>query len=139
MSNQLAEIRELLVKEAKCSVVENVDTVTEARSTPKKARIFCSYESNSSVADSARGEMEEYLGSMRKGPQEDVLGFWKTNAGSLLRLASVARKIFSIRSGSSSAKRVFSTPELLSRAHRMSLKPHTLSKLIFLKINSNVL
>ncbi len=31
-----------------------VDTVTEARSVPKKVRIFGSYESTSSVADSAR-------------------------------------------------------------------------------------
>lgn len=140
VSNQLIEIRELLVKEAECSGVETVvDTVTEARCAPKKARIFGSYESNSRVADSARGEMEEYLGSMRKGPHEDILGFWKTNAGSLPRLARVARKIFSIPSGSFSAERVFSAAGLLSRAHRMSLKPNTLFKLMFLKVNSKVM
>ncbi len=72
MSNQLAEIRELLVKEAECSCV---DTVTEARTAAKKVRIFGSYESNSIVADTAQGQMEEYLGSMIKSPQEDVLGF----------------------------------------------------------------
>ncbi len=89
MRNWLTEIRELLVKEAECS---GADTVTEARSVPKKVRIFGSYESNSSVADSARGQMEEYLGSMRKSPQEDVLGFWKTSAGSLPRLAKVTQQ-----------------------------------------------
>ncbi len=88
VSNWLAEIRELLVKEAECS---GVDTVTEASSVPKKVRIFGSYESNSSVADSARGQMEEYLGSMRKSPQEDVLGFWKTSSRSLPRLAKVTQ------------------------------------------------
>ncbi len=136
VSNRLAEIRELLVKEAECS---GVDTVTEARSAHKKVCIFGSCESNSSVADTARGQMEEYLGSMRKSPHEDVLRFWKTSAGSLPRLAKVARKIFSIPSGSSSAERVFSAAGLLSRAHRMSLKPDTLSKLMFLKIKSKIL
>ncbi len=104
VSNRLAEIRELLVKEAECS---GVDTVTEARSAPKKVR--------------------------------SQLRFWKTSAGSLPRLAKVARKIFSIPSGSSSAERVFSAAGLRSRAHRMSLKPDTLSKLMFLKIKSKIL
>ncbi len=112
VSNRLTEICELLVKEAKCS---GVDTVTEARSAAKKVGIFGSYESNSSVTDTARVQIEEYLGSMRKSPQEDILRFWKTSAGSLPRLSKVARKIFSIPSGSSSAERVFSAPGLVSR------------------------
>ncbi|XP_067251732.1 uncharacterized protein [Chanodichthys erythropterus] len=135
VSNRLAEIREMLVKEAEYN---SVDKVTEARSVPKKVRIFGSYESNSSVAGTAIGQMEEYLGSLRRSPQEDVLGFWKTSAGSFPQLAKVARKIFSIPSGSSSAERVFSAAGLLSRAHRMSLKPDTLSKLMFLKVNSKI-
>ncbi len=98
------------MKEAECS---GVDTVTEARSAAKMEHIFGSYESNSSIADTARGQMEEYLGSMRKSPQYDTLGFWKTSAGSLPRLDKVACKIFSIPSGSSSAERVFS-------AHRIA-------------------
>ncbi len=92
------------MKEAECS---GVNTVTEARSAAKKEHIFGSYESNSSIADTARGQMEEYLGPMRKSPQYDILGFWKTSAGSLPRLDKVACKIFSIPSGSSSAERVF--------------------------------
>ncbi len=121
------------MKEAECS---GVDTVTEARSTAKKVGIFGSYESNSSVADTTRGQIEEYLGSTRKSPQEDILGFWKTSAGSLPRLAKVARKIFSIPSGSSSAEQVFSAPGLLSWQHRMSLKPDTLSSNIITPENS---
>lgn len=58
VSNQLSEIHKLLVEAAECSNVESKDTVTEDRSAAKKARIFSSYESNSSVVDTAKGEME---------------------------------------------------------------------------------
>lgn len=51
----------------------------------------------------------------------------------------VACIMFSIPSGSASAERVFSAAGLLSRNHRMSLKPQTLSKLVFLKVNSKEL
>ncbi|KAG7280968.1 hypothetical protein CRUP_022979 [Coryphaenoides rupestris] len=84
-------------------------------------------------ANNAKGEVEEYLSSLRNNSQDDVLQLWKDNVRSLPRLAMVARKIFSIPSGSASAERVFSVAGLLSRLHHLSMKPETLFKLIFLK------
>ncbi len=99
------------VKEAECSGCRHSHW---GQQRSQEGAHFGSYESNSSVADSARGQMEEYLGSMRKSPQEDVLGFWKTSSRSLPRLAKVTQHNFSIPSGSSSAERVFSAAGLLS-------------------------
>uniref|UniRef100_A0A8C9X343 HAT C-terminal dimerisation domain-containing protein n=1 Tax=Sander lucioperca TaxID=283035 RepID=A0A8C9X343_SANLU len=72
-------------------------------------------------------------------PDADVIRFWKENSTSFPRLSKVARIVFSIPSGSASAKRVFSAAGLISRNHHMSLKPQTLSKLVFFKVNSKEL
>ena len=88
-----------------------------------------------------KSEVESFLSSPRLNPDEvkDVIGFWKANSKSFPRLAKVARKIYSIPSGSASAERVFSAAGLISRNHRMSLKPQTLSKLVFLKVNAKLM
>jgi hypothetical protein len=58
---------------------------------------------------------------------------------SLPSLAKVAKRVFSIHSGSANAERIFSTADRLSWDHHMSVKPQTLAKLVFLKMDSNAL
>ncbi|KAL1276390.1 hypothetical protein QQF64_036013, partial [Cirrhinus molitorella] len=79
------------------------------------------------------------LNQKRQNPDADVIQFWNENSKSFPSLAKVARSIFSVLSGSASAERVFSAASLVSRNHRTSLKPQTLSKLVFLKVNSKEL
>ena len=141
--NKLGEIRDLLIKEAEeinaPSGTPETDTPPAAdlnpEPKPKRACLFGSYFSEQQrITGDAKGEVENYLSSPRQNPDADVIRFWKENStyfpACLKWLA-----LFSIPSGSVSAKRVFSAAGLLSRNHRMSLKPQTLSKLVFLKVN----
>lgn len=107
---------------------------------PKKPRLFGSYfsEQQRTLRD-AKTEVEKYLSSPRQNPEAEVIQFWKENSASFPRLAKVTRVMFSIPSGSARVERVFSAAGLLSRNHRMSLKPQTLSRLVFLKVNSKEL
>lgn len=146
--NKLGEIRDLLIKEAEeinaPSGTPETDTPPAAdlnpEPEPRRARLFGSYfNEQQRITGDAKGEVENYLSSPRQNPDADVIRFWKENSTSFRRLSKVARIVFSIPSGSASAERVFSAAGLLSRNHRMSLKPQTLSKLVFLKVNSKEL
>lgn len=146
--NKLREICNLLIKETEeinaPSGTPETDTPSAAilnpESEPKRARLFGSYFSEQQrVPGDAKGEVKKYLSSPRQNPDADVTQFWKENSMSFPRLAKVARIVFSIPSGSMSAERVFSAAGLLSRNHRMSLKPQTLAKLVFLKVNTKEL
>jgi len=114
--------------------------------TKKKPRlIFASY--SIQVSDqgmpprtrTAGEELNDYLSSPRLPSSADVLSFWKTNRSTYPHLAELARATYSIPSGSASAERCFSAAGLITRVHRLSLKPQTLEKLVFLKVNSALL
>lgn len=88
---------------------------------------------------SAEDELDDYLSTPRLPPTADVLEFWKRNATVYPKLAELSRMIFGVPSGSASAERCFSAAGLITRVHRLSLRPQSLEKLIFLKVNSKLL
>ncbi|CAM4391342.1 unnamed protein product [Leuciscus chuanchicus] len=142
--NKLGEIRDVLIKEAEEINAPSGTPETDSppvvdlnpEPEPKRARLFGSYfNEQQRITGDPKGEVENDLSSPRQNPDADVIRFWKENSTSFPRLSKVARIVFSIPSGSASAERVFSAAGLLSRNHRMSLKPQTLSKLVFLKVN----
>ncbi|KAJ8395781.1 hypothetical protein AAFF_G00028280 [Aldrovandia affinis] len=126
---KLGEIRNLLVQETEAVSAEahmpEADTENGECDVPKRARMFRSYVTQTHFKD-ANSEIEEYLSTERKRPDQDVIRFRERNCSTLLRLAKVARKVFSVPGGSTSAETVFSVARLLARHHRMSLKPQTL-------------
>ncbi|XP_059415495.1 uncharacterized protein LOC132151405 [Carassius carassius] len=139
------EIRELLVHQTQllCSVNKKETfplVVADPEPSPsKKAKsMFQSYATatDSSAALDVKGEIEQYLAMPRMNPDVDVLRFWKDNSVMLPRLSHVARRIFSIPSGSASLERVFSIAGLMSNTNRMRSTPDTLQKLVFLKVNA---
>lgn len=108
-------------------------------STSKKVKsVFQSYTTvtHSSAALDVKGEVEQYLAMPRMNPDVDVLCFWKDKSIMLPQLSHIARRIFSIPSGSASVERVFSIAGLMSSTNRMCLIPSTLQKLVFLKVNA---
>ncbi len=142
--NRLGEIRDLLVEETERlnppRGTPDTDTSPGSESEPKRARLFGSYFSEQlRTPGDAKGEVEKFFSSPRQNPDADVIQFWNENSKSYPRMAKVARTVFSIPSGSASAERVFSAAGLVSRNHRTSLKPQTLSRLVFLKVNSKEL
>ena len=145
VSNKLGEIRQLLIEETVAKrYTPEADTPSAGILHPepemKKVRLFGSYFSEQQrIPGDAKAEIEMYLSSPRQNPDAEVIQFWKENTKSFPRLAKVARTVFSIPSGSASVERVFSAAGLLSTNHRMSLKPPTLAKLVFLKVNSKEL
>ncbi|KAK7130827.1 hypothetical protein R3I94_016086 [Phoxinus phoxinus] len=145
------EIRELLVRQTEllCSVnkketssslvadpVTVPDPVPEPSSAKKVKSMFQSYATarSSSTLD-VKGEVEQYLGMPRLNT-DHVLRFWKDNSNVLPQLSQIARRVFSIPSGSASVERVFSIAGLMSSNNRMCLAPATLQKLVFLKVNA---
>lgn len=116
------------------------DPVPEPSSTKKVKSMFQSYATvtcSSSTTLDVRGEVEQYLGMPRLNTEvDDVLRFWKENSDVLPQLSQIARRIFSIPSGSASVERVFSIAGLMSSNNRMCLAPATLQKLVFLKVNA---
>ncbi len=134
--NKLGEIRDLLVKEteemprASGRASGGAGDIASPNPAPdpagrliKKPRMFGSYFSEHISEGDVKSEVEGYLSSPRSNPDQDVLEFWKTNSKNYPRLNKVARKVFSIPSGSASAERVFSAAGLMARNHRMSLEP----------------
>lgn len=147
VSYKLGHIRELLIKEAEESSPTPTQPDTAASLDDhgpgaSKRALFGSYyseqQTSSTTPTDAKSEVELYLSSPRKKQDVDPIEFWRENFKIMPRLSKVAQKVFSIPSGSASVERVFSTAGLLARDHRMCLKPQTLAKLIFLKVNGKV-
>ena len=123
-------------------------TPTDTNAASKKQRLmFASYSTpdnahESSVSAATRTveqELECYLTSPRLPPTTKVLDFWKANMSEYPQLSQLVRATYGIPSGSASAERCFSAAGLITRVHRLSMKPKTLEKLVFLKVNSALL
>lgn len=121
-------------------------TSTDVSVSKKPRLMFASYstqlsaqETPSTFSRTADDELDEYLSSPRLPPTADVLTFWRANASIFPQLAQLARATYGIPSGSASAERCFSAAGLITRVHRLSLKPKTLEKLVFHKVNSALL
>lgn len=126
-------------------LAETVEGHAEAgiSNTKKPKLLFASYsqhlDSSSVMHRTAADELNDYLSLPRLQPSADVLSFWKSHKEQYPQLAELARATFGIPSGSASAERVFSAGGLITRVHRLSMKPATLEKLVFLKVNSALL
>ena len=111
---------------------------TDTNAASKKQRLmFASYSTpdnahESSVSAATRTveqELECYLTSPRLPPTTKVLDFWKANMSKYPQLSQLVRATYGIPSGSASAERCFSAAGLITRLHRLSMKPKTLEKL----------
>ncbi len=130
--NRLGDIRDLLVEETErlspLRGTPDTDTSPGSESEPKRARLFgsCFSEQLRTPGD-AKGEVEKLFSSPRQNPDADVIQFWNENSKSYPQSGQSSSHRLQ---HSASAERVFSAAGLVSRNHRTSLKPQTLSRFL---------
>ena len=79
----------------------------------------------------------QFASSERKGPSMSFLNFWKSQKVNYPHIALLARKICSINTTSAGVERVYSFSGHIMAPRRSRMKPTTLAKTVFLKVNKN--
>ena len=80
-------------------------------------------------------ELTSYL-QTKVSSTDTMLGWWKTQASKLPKLAALARHLLAIPASSAASERVFSAAGCTITARRIALDPATVDSILF--VNSNM-
>lgn len=84
---------------------------------------------------SESSEVQLYMSIASLNNEDNLLLWWKNNENIYPLLSKLARKLLAIPATNTSSERAFSTAGNIVGKHRVSIKPETVNKLIFLHSN----
>lgn len=142
------EVETLLADQSSCQLpYPHVSTVPgpaegESAVAPKAKKTLASFfkqQTAPATAQTTRGavenELTSYLQSANVESDTDPLKWWKAHECLFPGLSHLAKKYLLVPATSSPSERVFSCTGNIVTCHRASLKPDTVDRLVFLKLN----
>ena len=104
---------------------------------PSKKRHLQDFEDGDEDKERIVDEISRYIECRVKPTEaECILGWWKKNASSFPKLATVARFILAIPSSSAASERSFSAAGQTISDRRTNLSPDTVDDILFVHSNS---